>query len=130
MRYFWGFVQLQDMIDNAIIEIKTDMVSHCCHIAKLCPLIAKCFAISKSIFSNLKSFRRFRTGYFFSNSRTPASGETISSQDSTLSNLCRLTFKPYSILSDFKSPFFFTVFGSFWLCIITSIFDQNPYFFL
>ena len=27
MRYFWGFVQLQDMVDNAIIEMKTDMVS-------------------------------------------------------------------------------------------------------
>merc|ERR1719391_21671 len=24
MRYFWGFVQLQDMVDNAIIEMKTD----------------------------------------------------------------------------------------------------------
>ena len=115
MRYFWGFVQLQDMIDNAIIEIKTDMVSHCCHIAKLCILLAKCFANSKSIFPNLKSFtfRRFRTGYFFSNSRTPASEGIISSQDSTPSNLCRLTFKPYSKLIDFKSPLFFTVFGSF-----------------
>ena len=128
MRYFWGFVQLQDMIDNAIIEIKTDMVSHCCHIAKLCILIAKCFANSKSIFPNLKSFRRFRTGCSFSNSHTPVSGGIISSQDSTPSNLCRLTFKQYSKLSDYKSPFF-TVFGSFWLCIITSIFDQNPYSF-
>ena len=27
MRYFWGFVQLQDMLDNAIIEMKTDSVS-------------------------------------------------------------------------------------------------------
>ena len=29
MRYFWGFVQLQDMLDNAIIEMKTDSVSLC-----------------------------------------------------------------------------------------------------
>ena len=27
MRYFWGFVQLQDILDNAIIEMKTDTVS-------------------------------------------------------------------------------------------------------
>ena len=113
MRYFWGFVQLQDMIDNAIIEIKTGMVSHCCHIAKLCIFITKCFANSKSIFPNLKSSRRFRMGCSFSNSRTPASEGIISSQDSTPSNLCRLTFKPYSKLIDFKSPLFFTVFGSF-----------------
>ena len=26
MRYFWGFVQLQDILDNAIIEMKTDTV--------------------------------------------------------------------------------------------------------
>ena len=26
MRYFWGFVQLQDMLDNAIIEMKTGSV--------------------------------------------------------------------------------------------------------
>ena len=42
MRYFWGFVQLQDILDNAIIEMKTDTVSlgtrwvalHTCMIVK------------------------------------------------------------------------------------------------
>ena len=93
MRYFWGFVQLQDILDNAIIEMKTDtvrlgswwVVLYTCMIVKWIIVLSK--PIRERISGpNLNWLRLFKTGFFSSSSPTHASRGTTSYLVSTQFN--------------------------------------------